>query len=145
MSVEDVDHHLSSFENSLKEFELDLQSKTSSRVLTSSVWMQDRLDSKLTKQLKPLLQALEHLRTETEDSGIENNATMSIKYSKELIKLLEDLIMTYKQAAGITDMKIKWAHSLEKMKEHAQHLRNRTNIIKGLKAQEKDPRKWLPF
>ena len=145
MSLPEIESHLTFFETTLKEFDLDLQSKSSNRVLTNSVWMQEKIQSKLDKQLKPLLLALERLQGSTKDSGIENNIQTSIKHTKELIKHLEDVLMTYRQAAGITDMKIKWAHSLEKMKEHAQHLRNRTNIIKGLKAQEKDPRKWLPF
>lgn len=145
MSLPEVDAYLSSFENTIREFDIDLQSKSSSRVLTSSAWMQDKLYVKLEKQLKPLLLSLERLEGSSKDSGVENNVKMSIKYTHELIRLMEDLLMTYRQASGITDMKIKWAHSIQKMKEYTQHLRNRVNIIKGMKAREQDPRSWLPF
>ncbi len=146
MSLPAADQYLASFETTLKEFDLDLQSKSNSRVLTSSVWMQDKLSAKLNGQLFPLLHALEELSKQSKnDSGLENNLAMSAKYANELIKTMQDLLMTYRQAAGITDMKIKWAHSLQKMKEDTNHLRNRINIIQGMKAREKDPRNWLPF
>ena len=145
MTLADVDKYLNAFENTLKEFDIDLGSKTSSRLLTSSIWMQDKLEMKLNNQLKPLLDALIRLKAEPNDSGIENNLNTSIKHSKELLRTMEDLLMTYKQAAGITDMKIKWAHSLQKMKQDTTHLRNRVNIIKGMKSRENDPRNWLPF
>ncbi len=145
MTLADIENYLSSFERTLKEFNLDLESKTSERVLASSVWMRDKLSLKVNNQLKPLLSALQRFESEPSDSGIENNIKISIKHCKELITVMDDLLMTYVQAVAITDMKIKWAHSLQKMKEHTTHLRNRVNIIKGLKAQEKDPRSWLPF
>lgn len=147
MTIHDVENNLSAFENSLKEFESHLSSKTAARVLTSYVWMQEQLENKLNRQLKPLLRALETLQTE--DKSLKNNIDASTKHAKELILTLQDLIITYKQAASMTDMQIKWNHILRKMKEHTTHLRNRTNITKGLlkaqKEQEKDPRSWLPF
>ena len=145
MGLPEIESYVTSFENTLKEFDLDLQSKSSSRVLASSVWMQDKLQNKLSRQLHPLLTALERLRKEPNDSGVENNLTMSIKHTKDLIKTMEDLLSTYREVAGITDMKIKWAHSLQKMKDDHSHLKNRVNIVKGMKAREKDVRNFLPF
>lgn len=145
MSMQEADSYISAFDATLKEFDLDLQSKSSSRLLTSTVWIQDKLENRLNRQLKPLLTSLDRLRSEARDSGIESNLTMSIKHTQQLIKLTEDLLMTYRQAASITDMKIKWAHNLQKMKEEYTHLKNRFTIIKGMKEREKDVRNFLPF
>ena len=145
MSLADVESYVTAFGNTLKEFDIDLDSKSSSRLLQSGVWMQDKLELKLNRQLKPLLQALEQLSRETDDSALENNLAMSTKYAKELVKMMEAMLMNYKQNETTTDLKYKWAQNLQKMKEHHTHLKNRVGIIKGMKAQEKDPRNWLPF
>ena len=143
MTISELESYLGSFENSLRDLEFQTQNKTSSRVLTSYVWMQDQLTAKLERQLKPMLRTLEVLKAEAKESGLENNLLMAIKYNKELIRIMEDLIVAYRQQLGLTDLQIMCRQSVGKMRENLTHLKNRSNIIRGMIKTKKENDEWI--
>ncbi|HZX12160.1 MAG TPA: hypothetical protein VFE88_01765 [Candidatus Nanoarchaeia archaeon] len=145
MSLPEAESYLSSFENTLREFERDLHSKSSTRILSSSTWMRERLTFKLTSQLHPLYRALHKMSQHPADSGVENNIAHSLKHTQDLIKLFEGLLSLHTSQQSLQDLQLRWAQDLEKIKIVTTSLRNRISIIKGMKSREKDPRNWLPF
>jgi len=130
--LEDAEVLLVSIDKGIKELKNKYESKQSERVLSNHVWMIDYIENNVKKYVAPLIESLNKLKTyNVGDFQSTTNFDITIKYSTEIDKILNEILFLYKARENYIDVKLKWQYNLPKLMENIQHLKNRFAIIKG--------------
>ena len=142
--IDDTLYALTDFEQWLKNMQLNVDSKQSTRIFSNSVWLRDHVETQL-KRLEKLRNHLIELKDTATDSTVENNLKISIKYCDDLIKILNTLYQVHKQNVSDSLAHNHWTQTLPSLFGTTTHLRNRLTITQGLlrNTRDQDKHHWL--